>query len=620
MNRPRLQLAVGVTPAWCTCLLVRAVFVVLVAVDAPSAALAQTVSARAFLAPAESVVAGRTFTVNLEVNGAQALDADPAPPDLDTFAQYLGQGTSTSMQIVNGRSSISLTVQYRYQAIREGSFQVPAVEVRAAGETLRTEPIRVTVTSGPDSVASPSGRTPGGGPDAESAVRPEDLFVTAEASRTRVWEGEPLVVEYRIWSRVDVASYSFTRIPNMTGFWVEELELPAQLQVEQAIRDGREYVSAVIRQFVLVPTGPGQRTIEPIGIEAEVRTRGGDLFQRFFDFGRSSVSTAVISNALAIEVDPLPARRPEAFSGVVGALDVFASLDRDSVAVNEAVTLTVRVSGEGNIRAVPAPDLPTLAGFEIFAPEASNSVQASTAGLIGTKTFSYVLIPRAPGTHEVPPLSLTYYDPAENDYRTVTTDPIPLAATGTAVTGLSPGERGGVTALREDIRFIHLGAPALRRADYRLFASAAFWMFALLPVAGVAGTVALRRHRDRLVGDLAYARGRRAGRVGRKRLADARRLLQAADPRPFYAEVARALRGFAADRLNLAEAGLQLIDLCARLERSSVSASTTSEFAACLQHCDRQRFAPPAADPGERVHFLERAGTLVTRLDREIRR
>lgn len=619
MQRSQPQPAPGTVRAWRTRPILTAVLVVLSAAAAPGAALAQTLSARAFLAPSESVVVGRTFTVNVEVSGTQALDADPAPPDLDTFAQYLGQSTSTAMRIVNGRSSLSLTVQYRYQAIREGTFEVPAVAVRAGGETLRTESVRVTVTPPPGSAGAPSGGTPGGGAGTESAVPPEDLFVTAEASRTRVREGEPLVVEYRIWSRVDVASYGFTRIPSMTGFWVEELESPAQLQVEQAVRDGREYVSAVIRQAVLVPTGPGPRAIEPLGVEAEVRTRGGDLFQRFFDFGRSSVATALISNPLSIEVEALPEGRPEPFSGVVGTLNVSASLDRDSVAVNEAVTLTVHVSGEGNIRAVPAPDLASLEGFETFAPEASNSVQASSTGISGIKTFRYVLIPRAPGTHEVPPISVSYYDPVASDYRTVATDPIPLAATGTTVTGLAPGARGSVTELREDIRFIHLGVPMLRRTDRRLFASAAFWMVALLPVAGIAGAVALRRHRDRLTGDLAYARGRRAGRIGRKRLAEARHLSAATDARPFYAEVAQALRGFAADRLNLAEAGLRLDDLCAALQLSDVPTSTISELAACLEHCDRQRFAPPATDSGERARFMERAGSLMTRLDREIR-
>jgi hypothetical protein len=151
-----------------------------------------------------------------------------------------------------------------------------------------------------------------------------------------------------------------------------------------------------------------------------------------------------------------------------------------------------------------------------------------------------------------------------------------------------------------------------------LFDGAAFWIFALLPLAGIAGALGLRQHRDLLEGDVAYARGRRAGRVAKKRLADARRLADGDDPRAFYAEVARAVRGLVADKLNLAEAGLQTAELARHLERRAASAETVAELRACLEHCDRQRFAPPGHDPQERSRFLDRAGRLMTAIDRAL--
>jgi hypothetical protein len=176
-----------------------------------------------------------------------------------------------------------------------------------------------------------------------------------------------------------------------------------------------------------------------------------------------------------------------------------------------------------------------------------------------------------------------------------------------------------VAELREDIRFIHLGAPALRPASRPLFDRVGFWMFVVLPMSGVAGAALLRRHRDRLEGDVAWARGRRAGKVARKRLAEARRLSTGEDARAFYAEVARALKGFVADKLNLPEAGAQVSELRAGVSRAGVSDDTTADLARCLEHCDRERFAPPAPDPGERVRFLDRTASLMTALDREIR-
>jgi hypothetical protein len=192
--------------------------------------------------------------------------------------------------------------------------------------------------------------------------------------------------------------------------------------------------------------------------------------------------------------------------------------------------------------------------------------------------------------------------------------------TGVVGEGQADGARGGVAQLREDIRFIHLGAGALESRGRSLFAGAAFWIVALLPVVGVAGAVRVRRHRDLLEGDVAYARGRRASRLAKKRLAEARRLSAGADARPFYAEVARALRGLVADRLNLAEAGLQTAEVEPRLRERGVPQATITEVHACLEHCNRQRFAPPGSDPQERSRILDRVGAVMTALDKEIRR
>jgi hypothetical protein len=239
-------------------------------------------------------------------------------------------------------------------------------------------------------------------------------------------------------------------------------------------------------------------------------------------------------------------------------------------------------------------------------------------GLRGEKTFEYVLLPRAPGNRVLGPFSMGYYDPAVGEYRVAETGELRLTVTGSSPEGPVQLSRGGVSQLREDIRFIHLGA-SLRPAGGSLFGGAGFWIIALLPLAGIVGAVAMRRHRDLLEGDVAYARGRRASRVAKKRLAQARGLAGGSDRRAFYAEVARALRGLAADRLNVSEAGLQAGELEAQLRERGVDDATVRETMACLDHCDRQRFAPPTGDPGEEERFLERVSTLMSDLDRAIR-
>jgi len=580
---------------------------------------AQDVGARASLS-SDAVGVGRLFVLNVEVMGSQSVDAEPELPDLSAFSTYLGSGTSTSMQIVNGRTTVSLTIQFRYQATAEGSFEIPSITVSVGGQSYETQPLTLSVSSTPP--AEPG--QPQGATD-PTGVSPDDLFLLAQASRSRVREGEPFIVEYRIYTVVDVSSYGFTHFPEPEGFWVEELPLPESPQVEQVERDGRVYTTAVIRRVALVPTGPGERTLDPLGIEAQVRVRRRSLdpFESIFDrsslFG-SVTATAVLSNSLQIEVEPLPPGRPDPFSGVVGSLNLTATLDQDSVDANQAVTLTLTAGGQGNLRAVPEPVLDLPSDFEAYPPEVSESVRHSGSGLGGTKSWKYVLIPRAPGSRAIPSISLEYFDTETASYRSATTPPLPLMVAGEVTEGPAGLVRGGVASLREDIRFIHLGSPDLVAASRTVFGGTGFWSLLLLPMAAALGALALRLHWDRLEGDPAFARRRRASRIANKRLAKARRMARGDAPKEFYAEVASALRGFMADKINVAEAGMQIREASEQLEARGASEDVIQEVGACLDHCDRQRFAPPESDAEEEARFLDRVAGVMTDLNREVGR
>ena len=586
----------------------------------PVATHAQDIQVRAFLS-AERVGFGGQFVLNVEVSGAQQADADPVLPDMEQFGQYLGAGTSTSMQIANGRTSVTLTYQYRFQATMDGVFEIGPVKVTVGGRTYETEPVSLVVS---DTPAPQGGIADSGEPS--DGVAPEDLFIETEVSRSTAFENEPVVVSYRLLRRVALESARITTLPQATGFWTEELELPEPAPQERVVRDGSEYVATTFRRVVLFPTGAGARTLEPLGIEGQVRVpdrRRQSLFGDFFGgaspFDRR-VPVAVASRPVTIEVRPLPAEgRPASFTGHVGELDITATVDRPSVAANEAVTYRVEVAGTGNLRALGPPEVDFPDEFETFPPETTDRIAPGGGSIRGMRTYEYVLIPRAPGSVTIPPVEVSYFDARSRSYGTARSQPVEIAVTGDAAaagaeTGTVPS---AVESIRDEIRFIHIGTPDFRRTGIPLHSTAGFWIVVLLPVAAVAGATAVRRHRDRIEGDVAYARVRRARRMARKRLARAKGLA-AGDPREFYAEVAGALQGFLADKLNVAEAGLVREQAGGLARRRGVSDQTLERLFACLDDCDLQRFAPAGAErePPERV--LDRAAAIMGDLAKEL--
>ena len=586
----------------------------------PAQGLAQTV--RAYLSQNE-VGLNRQFVLHVEISGTQQLDEDPPVlPDLSAFAAYLGSGTSTSMQIVNGRTSMSLTFQHRFQATAEGTFEIGPVTVRAGGRDLRTEPLTIRIIDGP----GPTTRS--GPPGADGTVAPEDLFVTATASQPLVYVNEPVIVEYRIFTRVDVDGYNITRQPGTTGFWVEELANP-QARVEQVVRDGLQYASAVVRRVALFPTSAGTKTLEPLTLETRVRVqrRSRSLFGDPFGdpFGRglfgSRVPVVVGSNPVEIEVLPLPPGQPDSFTGLVGHLDVSAAIDRTSVEINDALTYRLEVSGTGNIRTLPEPELGFPPDVEVYPPDISERVTPTEDGVRGSKIFEYVIVPRAPGQVTIPAVTLAYFDVDAGTYAMAASDPITLTVAGDPVAapaGPAGRLRTGVDLERQDIRFIRIAMPGFRSVGGSLVRSVRFWAIALVPMIAVAGAVALRRHQDRLTGDVAYARRRRAARLAKQRLARAESLRSPDRHRAFHAEVGRALQGFLGDKLNVAEAGLIRDAIRARLTSRGVAAEVMDAYLECLEDCDRQRFAPTEPDTLAMQDMLTRAGHAMTDLDQAL--
>jgi uroporphyrinogen-III synthase len=130
----------------------------------------------------------------------------------------------------------------------------------------------------------------------------------------------------------------------------------------------------------------------------------------------------------------------------------------------------------------------------------------------------------------------------------------------------------------------------------------------------------VRRHQDRLAGDVAFARGRRAARLAKKRLATARSLQSPERAKEFHAEIGRALQGFLGDKLNVAEAGMIRESVAAGLTARGVSDDVVQDYVACLDACDRYRYAPAEVTAEDMRAVLARAERAMTTLDEALRR
>ena len=583
---------------------------------------ASDLSVKAFVDKAV-VGMGDRFTLSLQLSGAEAGDvSEPSPPEMESFGRYLGNGTSRSIQIVNGQMSSTRTINYYFQALAPGNFEIDPIVLTHEGIEYRTNPIQVEIverrTSGSRSRAQQT-----------QGLSSRDLFLRASVSRTRVFQNEAILLNYKIYTRVNVTGYSITTVPDKTGFWVEDLlKDQQQPSTSTEVIDGLQYTVATLQSVILFPTGPGTKTLEPLEVECEVRVRQNrrGLFDDFFSdpFGRS-VRYSIRSEQVTIEARPLPGEgRPKGFAGAVGEFRLSGGVDKSTVNANEVVTLKLKLEGSGNIRTLPSPTTSFSSGLENYDPKVSEVVRVSGSQVKGSRTYEYVLVPRTSGTEKVHAIEFPYFDPVDEVYKTASLPEISIEVTpgsqsmGQGVeTSLAKED---VRLLAQEIRFIKLDPGKLRGIDYAVHKNALFWSIALLPLLGVLVGFWYRRHQNRLQGDRGYARSRQAGRLARKRLATARTLLPKLEHREFYAECGKALQGFAADKLNIPEAGIISDNLAQLLKTGGVSDSVTGEYLACMKTCDLKRFSPVDSGKDEMSAFLKRAEEAIKNLHKELSR
>ena len=574
------------------------------------------------------IAINQTFTYTVEISGekANSVNNNPKLPDFDKFATYMGSsGTSQNIQIINGKMSVTKSMNFTYMANKVGKFHIEAVELEYKGKVYRGKPIAIEVVAQTGQAKTGSTKKSSKTSSRNQDSLEDNLFLKVNVNKKRVYVNEPVILIYKIYTSVTVTSYSVSKLPNTTGFWAEEFPMGNQPKTYNEIYKGQKFTVAEIKKTALFPTDPGKKTITPMQIECDVRIqnqRRRSIFDSFFDdpfFGRS-VRQAINSPPIKIEVLPLPEQgKPAAFSGAVGTFSITAKIDKNHVKTNEAVALKVKIAGTGNIKVLPSPKIEISADFEQYEPKVTQSINRAGNTISGNKTFEYVLIPRFPGMQKIKPIEFTYFDIRSKSYKILSTPEINInvekgsddfIAIGS---GLSKEE---VKLLGKDIRFIRKHKPEFRKIGRYFYKNPLFLVLIIFPLILVGASVVYSRHLEKLSANVAYARSRRANQIALSRLKKAQKLLSEKTQKEFYAETSNALLGFLGDKLNIAAAGIITDQVEDMMKARNIDARIIALYLKCLHLCDFKRFAPSESSLNEMKKFYEGAKKAIVVLEK----
>jgi len=530
-----------------------------------------------------------------DINGIKSFN----PPNFNGFMVLSGPNQSTSMSIVNGAVSASATYSYYLQARSTGKFTIGAATINYSGKSFTSQPLEITVVKGQPKQPSNS---PGGGTTRDIG---DNLFILATVDKQRVYMGQQVTVTYKLYTRLGIASQlQVSKLPSYEGFWAEEVNVPNTIGFTTDMYNGKQYRVGLLKKVALFPNQLGELSVTPLVLDVPVQVqsrqrRGGDIFDQFFNdpFFNSvqTINYTAKSNTIKLRVIPLPSENvPKSFNRAVGNYSLSSQINPVNVKTNEPLTLKITLSGQGNIQLLNMPEIELPTGFDKYEPKTSE--QIDRAGTIsGSKSFEYLIVPRAPGTKTISPIHFSYFNPEKESYVTLSTPAYSInveQGTGTDNTEVAGYTKEEIKLLGQDIRYIKTSDDDLRKGGEIQLFGFGFWTAAFVPLLALGGLVTWKRRQDRLSGNVQLLRYRRAEKIARKRFKTASTLMESNNQTGFYAEISQALFGYLEDKLHIPKSEISLDRAVEEMQKRNIDRQLIVNLKDCIEKCEFARFAP----------------------------
>ncbi len=532
------------------------------------------------------------------------------PPSFDGFTVVGGPNQKVSQSFFNGKMEYSKTYSFYLQPKKTGKLTIGQAEIIIDDKTYKTSPIRVEVTSAVDK--------PTDGDNTE-LIAEDNLHLVAEVSNTNPYLNEALTVVYKLYvsPRVSVSNWRELDSPKYNDFWSQSIDIK-QLRVENGEYDGEPYRYVTLRKTILYPQKTGELNIEPLtlSIAVDVPSERRDIFgSRIY----KTVNKTVAANNKKIKVKPLPDGKPADFSGAVGKFDFSVTTSKNELNAGESLQAKVEVRGNGNLKLFDLPELTAPSSLEMYDPERRENVNTNLNGMQGSISQTYTIVPTRKGKYPIPALSFSYFDPATESYRTKTSDEILINVNNGPLAGNEPSGMSGVNrkALVVDgnqFRFIKLDTNLKSVESDDFLGSVAYWGALILPLAAIPLFVLFGKKREERANDVKGKRIRKADKLARRYLSEAKRHL--GDQKEFYLALERSMHNYLKAKLNIQTSEMSKERIDSLLREKGVDDQTISEFISLLESCEFARYTPASSDAMQQDY--DKAVGVISTLDKQL--
>lgn len=518
-----------------------------------------------FTASVESNVVnlGEPFNIEVKITG-ENIKEEPVPPDLPEFT-LSGRSTYTSSQItiINGKMEKSSTISYVFTYIpkKAGDFEIPPFTLNYKGKTYYTNKINLTVV--------------GEKKEKKEIKQKGSIFIETIVSRNNVYEGEGIMVEYKLFTRRRITGLDFSKRPDFPNFWKDEIYVPKEVSFKREIVNGIEYYTMTLYKVLLYPLRSGNLTIPEIGLYVQVPSSD------FFDFFGSTYE--ILSEEKSVNVKPLPSPKPEGFCGGVGNFKTRIYFEKDTVLSGVGTNLVFEVEGSGNVRFITPPEIKGDNEINVYKPEEQVNIKSKTDIEKGVKRFKYLVVPLKDGFKSLKSFRFSYFDPKKNIY-VVDTIKVPQLI-------VIPGEmkeEKEIKRIGKDIYFIKTD---FKLKDYKFlnkFFYALTFFLTIFPLIGLFYFI----ENTRRMKDIGYSRLKNLPKITKIGLKKLKIAMKKKDDKSFFDQLHKLLLDFVKHRYNIESYGITIDELKENMIKKGIEKRYVDEFAEILNLCNLRRYSP----------------------------
>ncbi|MEJ2112157.1 MAG: BatD family protein [Flavobacteriaceae bacterium] len=537
------------------------------------------------------------------------------PPDFQNFTVVGGPNTSVSNSWVNGVRSYKKTYSYFLAPKKQGDFSIKQATIEIDGETYKTQVVNVTITA---AVERPND------PNNVDYIADENIHLVAEVSKTNPYLNEAITVVYKLYvsPNTGVSNWREINTPRFNDFWSQNIDIKG-LKVLNGTYKGEEYRYVVLRKTVLYPQKTGKLDIEPLSLDitVDVPTNRRDIFG-----GRlmTQVHKTVSAGNRSINVKPLPEKgKPIDFTGAVGNFDFKVTTSKKELKATESLLAKIEVSGNGNLKLFELPKLNVPSSLEVYEPEKDENITTTLEGMRGTRSESYTIVPQFKGKYPIPSVSFSYFDLKTESYKRLTSNeividvfegPVNNAVQDNSIASSNNGKQRVVLS-NDQFAFIKTKPNLTSIKPSYFFNTTSFWSMLLLPLLAIPLAIVIRKKKAEMEADVFGNRIRKADKLARKYLGNAKKAL--GQKEAFYVALEKALHNYLKAKLHIETTDFSKEKIVSLLNKKQINTETINEFIALLKNCELARYTP--ITQVEMKNDYDKAANTISVIDKEIR-